>query len=64
MKIRIISGVIGLCILAALLLLPAYITAITILAASIIGLYEFSKALKEKDVHIDLPVVLLQLLLL
>ncbi|NLM75275.1 MAG: phosphatidate cytidylyltransferase [Clostridiaceae bacterium] len=56
MKIRIISGVIGLCILAALLLLPAYITAITILAASIIGLYEFSKALKEKDVHIDLPV--------
>lgn len=56
MKTRIISGVIGMGVLAALLLLPAYITAITVLAASILGLYEFSKALEKKDVRIDLPV--------
>ncbi|NMA67040.1 MAG: phosphatidate cytidylyltransferase, partial [Clostridiaceae bacterium] len=56
MLIRIISGIVGLTILAALLLLPASITAVTVLAASIIGLYEFSKALRKKDIHTDLPV--------
>jgi len=56
MLIRTISGAIGLAVLAALLLLPAYVAAFTVLVASIIGLYEFSRAVAKKGVHVDLPV--------
>ncbi len=56
MLIRIISGTIGLAILAALLLLPAYAVAFTVLVASIIGLFEFSRAVAKKDIHVDLSV--------
>lgn len=56
MLIRIISGIIAAGILIALLLLPPYVLAITALAASIIGLIEFSNAMKQKNISIDLPV--------
>ena len=48
MLIRTISGAIGLAVLAALLLLPAYVAAFTVLVASIIGLYEFSRAVAKR----------------
>ncbi|HBR02344.1 MAG TPA: phosphatidate cytidylyltransferase [Ruminiclostridium sp.] len=54
MLIRVISGIIALAILVALLLLPPYVLAILVLAVSIIGLIEFSNAMKHKDIHVDL----------
>jgi CDP-diglyceride synthetase len=56
MQTRIISGVIALSILAVLLFLPPYVLAILVLTVSIIGLVEFSKAMKQKNIQIDLPV--------
>jgi phosphatidate cytidylyltransferase len=56
MQTRIISGVIALSILAVLLFLPPYVLAILVLTVSIIGLVEFSKAMKQKNIKIDLPV--------
>lgn len=56
MLTRIISGIIAAAVLITLLLLPAYVIALTALFASIVGLYEFSKAMKQKNIHIDLPV--------
>lgn len=56
MLTRIISGIIASAILIALLLLPSYVLAIVALVASIIGLFEFSNAMKQKNINIDLPV--------
>ncbi len=56
MLIRTISGVIAATVLIGLILLPPYVLAVTVMAASIIGLYEFSKAMKQKNIHVDLPV--------
>lgn len=56
MLTRIISGFIAAAVLVVLLLLPPYVLAITVLAASIIGLFEFHRALKNKNINIDLPV--------
>jgi phosphatidate cytidylyltransferase len=55
MLTRIISGAIGAAILIIILLLPPYALALTVLAASIIAFYEYSKAMKEKNILIDLP---------
>ncbi len=56
MLTRIISGIIASVILIALLLLPSYVLAIVALAASIIGLFEFSNAMRKRNINIDLPV--------
>jgi phosphatidate cytidylyltransferase len=56
MLTRIISGIIASAILIVLLLLPSYVLAIAALAASIIGLFEFSNAMKKRNINIDLPV--------
>lgn len=56
MLTRIFSGTIALAILIVLLLLPPYVLALTVLAASVIGLYEYSNAMKRINVHVDLPV--------
>lgn len=55
MLIRTISGIIAFSILVVLLLLPQYVLAILVLAVSIIGLFEFSNAMKQKGIHVDLP---------
>ncbi len=55
MLTRIISGVIGAAILILILLLPPYVLALTVLLASMVALYEYSKAMKQKNVVIDLP---------
>lgn len=54
MLTRIVSGVIGGAALIAVLLLPPYVLAVVAVAASIIGLFEFSNAMKKKGIHIDL----------
>lgn len=59
MKTRIISGIIAAAVLVLLLLLPPYVLAITVLAASAIGLFEFHKALKNKNINTDLAVSLI-----
>ncbi|MGI6123504.1 MAG: phosphatidate cytidylyltransferase [Acetivibrionales bacterium] len=51
---RIISGIIAGAILIVLMLLPPYVLALTALVASIIGLFELSNALKQKNIHIDM----------
>ena len=56
MLTRIISGVIGGAGLIAILLLPPYVLALTALVASIIALFEFSKAMKMKGINIDIIV--------
>ncbi|NLE25814.1 MAG: phosphatidate cytidylyltransferase [Clostridiaceae bacterium] len=56
MLTRIISGIIASAILIALLLLPSYVLAMVALAASIIGLFEFSNAMRKRNINIDLPV--------
>ncbi len=56
MLTRIISGIIAAAVLVVILILPPYVLAATVMAASIIGLFEFSKALKNKNTNIDLPV--------
>lgn len=56
MLVRITSGIIGAAILVAILLLPPYALALTVLAAGIIGLFEFAKAMKQKNIQIDLVV--------
>ena len=56
MLTRIFSGTIALAILIVLLLLPPYVLALTVLAASVIGLYEYSHAMKRINVRVDLPV--------
>ena len=56
MLTRIISGIIASAILIVLLLLPSYVLAIAALAASIIGLFEFSNAMKQRNINTDLPV--------
>jgi len=56
MLIRIISGTIASAILIVLLFLPSYAVAVAALIASIIGLFEFSNALKNRKINIDLPV--------
>lgn len=56
MLIRTISGLIGFIILALILMLPPYAVAVTVLAASIIGLFEFARAVKNKDIKVDLLV--------
>lgn len=53
---RIISGIIAAAILIVLMLLPQHVLAFTALAASIIGLLEFSHAMKQRNINIDLPV--------
>lgn len=59
MKTRIISGVIAATVLVMLLLLPPCILAMTVLAASVIGLIEFYKALKNKSINMDLTASLI-----
>lgn len=54
MLVRIISGLIAASVLIGLILLPPYVLAITALAASFIGLYEFAKAVKNKGITVDL----------
>ena len=56
MLTRIISGIIASAVLIVVLLLPSYVLAIAAIAASIIGLFEFSNAMKKKNINIDLPV--------
>jgi phosphatidate cytidylyltransferase len=56
MLTRIISGVIAFAILTVIIFLPSYALVVTVFAASAIGLLEFSKALKNKNISIDLPV--------
>ena len=56
MLTRIISGTIGAAILVLVLFLPSYALALTVLAASAIGLYEFRRALKNRDINIDLTI--------
>lgn len=56
MLTRIISGIIAAIILICLLLLPPYVLALTVLFASLVGLYEFSRAMKQINISIDLPV--------
>ncbi len=56
MLIRIISGIIGAAVLVAILLLPPYVLAVAAAVASIIGLFEFAKAMKQKGIQIDLVV--------
>jgi len=56
MLTRIISGIIASAVLIVLLLLPSYVLAFAALIASIIGLFEFSNAMKNRNINIDLPV--------
>jgi len=56
MLIRTISGLIGFIILALILMLPPYAVALTVLAASIIGLFEYARAVKNKEINVDLLV--------
>jgi len=56
MLTRIISGTIASAILIVLLLLPSYVLAVAALTASIIGLFEFSNAMRNRNINIDLPV--------
>ncbi|NLX63170.1 MAG: phosphatidate cytidylyltransferase [Clostridiaceae bacterium] len=56
MLTRIISGTIASAILIVLLFLPSYVLAVAALIASIIGLFEFSNAMKNRNINIDLPV--------
>lgn len=56
MLTRTISGIIALIILVVLLLLPPYILTILALAVSIIGIIEFSNAMKLKNIRIDVPI--------
>ncbi len=56
MLVRTISGVIAAAVLVGLLLLPPYVLGVTALVASVIGLFEFSQAMKHKNIHVDLPV--------
>lgn len=53
---RIISGIIAAAVLVALLLLPSWALAAAVLATSVIGLFEFYRAFKNKKINIDLTV--------
>lgn len=54
MLLRIVSGVVAAVLLAAVLFLPPYAIAITVFIAACIGMHEYARALKAKDIHIDL----------
>lgn len=54
MLLRIVSGIVAAAILVGILLLPAYAISITVLAASLIGICEYAKAVKAKGIHVDL----------
>lgn len=53
MRVRIISGLVAAVILVALLLLPSYVICFTIMAASLIGIYEYANAVKAKGIQVD-----------
>jgi phosphatidate cytidylyltransferase len=53
---RIVSGIIASAILAAILLLPSWVLGCTVLAASLLGIYEYARAVRMKGIKVDLPV--------
>lgn len=64
MLTRIISGTIAAAILIVLLLLPPYALTLTVLAASVIGLYEFRKALKTRNINTDLTISIISAIII
>ena len=56
MLTRTISGIIASAGLVVILLLPSYFVAITVLVVSMMGLFEFSKAMKQLKIKVDLPI--------
>lgn len=64
MLTRITSGIIAAAMLIFILVLPQYVLAVTVFIAGIIALYEFSKAMKQKDIVIDLPVSIIASILI
>lgn len=56
MFVRIVSGAVAAAILVVILMLPSYFLGITVLAAALIGLYEYARAVRMKNIKVDLVV--------
>ncbi len=64
MRVRILSGFVVALIFAVVVFSPPFAMAILVLFATITGLYEFGRALRQKDIHIDLYLAYVGALLL